>query len=284
MVIGWLADHIGITGGAEVSDAAFLAAVPDDVEIVHCPPGKRPPASVSGYVVNNCITYDDRWLEVLAQKPIVRHIHDLWPYGSPLIRRWLLDHAALVLFNSPKHRETFQFPVSAPCDYVHPPVDVARFRTAAREADERVVKRSGVIWFGRISVGKGIQNVADWALRTGTPVDFYGHCYEPLAMSQIVLPCRYCGAVGQDELPELLTRYKAFVHMPVKPDVCGRTAAEAWAAGLELELGGNADIDALYDWLDTKALQNAPRVFWAKVLETIGGHHYGTSKKRTPKG
>lgn len=270
MTIGWLADKMSITGGAEISDDAFLAAVPDGVEIVYCPPGKRPPANVSAFIVNNCVTYDDCWLEVFKRTLTVRHIHDLWPYGSPTIRRWILDHAALVLFNSPKHREIFQFPVSAPYGYIHPPVDVARFRQATKEADEAGI-REGTIWVGRLCVGKGIQNVADWALRTGTPVDFYGHCYEPMAMKQIVPPCRYCGVVEQDELPALLTRYRSFVHMPVKQDVCGRTAAEAWAAGLELNLGGNADVAALYDWLDAEALQNAPQVFWAKVLDAVGG-------------
>ena len=98
MVIGWLTDHItGISGGAEISDDAFLAAMPDGVRVIYCPPGKRPPPAVSGFVVNNCITYDDCWLEVLTKRPVVRHIHDLWPYGSPLVRRWILDHAALVI-------------------------------------------------------------------------------------------------------------------------------------------------------------------------------------------
>lgn len=257
--VGWLADHIGITGGAEISDDAFLAAAPAKVEIVFCPPNKRPSDDIDIFVVNNCITYGDRWGEVLCEKPVVKHIHDLWPHGSPRLRRWILDNAALLIFNSPKQEQTFQFPYTAAKTYVPPPVDVARFRTAGETE-----RREGVIWFSRLSMGKGIQNVVDWSLRTGQRVDFYGPCYEPLARAHVVSPSRYRGIVSQAALPALLARYETFIHLPVKADICGRTTVEAWASGLDLVLGG--DVEAFWRWIETADFQNAAQTFWQHVL------------------
>ncbi len=261
--IGWLADHIGIIGGAEISDDAFLAAAPADVEIVFCPPNKRPSGNIDVFVVNNCVTYGEQWIEVLQEKPIVKHVHDLWPYGSPRLRRWILSKADLVIFNSEKQERTFQFPYTTPRAFVPPPVDVARFR----EAGEQSSTREGIIWLGRLTMGKGIQNVVDWSLRMGRRVDFYGPCYEPLARAHIVSPSRYRGVVSRDELPTLLAQYETFIHLPVKSDICGRVAVEAWASGLELHLGG--DTEAFWKWVETADFQNAGATFWDCVLSVL---------------
>ena len=264
-MIAWLADHYtDITGGAELSDSAFVAAAPDGVEVLPWSPGKRPPLErIDGFVLNNCVFYGDPWLEIFKQRPVVKHIHDLWPFGSPYVRRWVLDNAALVVFNSPKQQELFQFPVGAPCAYVPQPVDVARFRAAA----EANGNRQGVIWLGRVEVGKGIQNVVDWALRNDTQVDVYGHSNSPMTHAQLVPPCRYCGPVAYGDLPELLARYEKFIHLPVKADVCGRVAVEAWAAGCELILGG--DVETFWKWVGMADFQNAATEFWEKILRAI---------------
>jgi len=273
VVIGWLADrYADIRGGAELSDDAFLAGAPEGVEIVCLPPNKRPPDGIDAFILNNCIFYGDPWLEVFKRKPVVKHVHDLWPFGSPYVRRWVLDNAALVIFNSPKHRQIFQFPVSAPYGFVPPPVDVERFRTAAAQAEVDGVPRRGTIWLGRVEIGKGIQNVVDWALRNDTPVDVYGQSSSPITQAQIVPPCRYCGPVAYGDLPELLACYERFIHLPVKADVCGRVAVEAWAAGCELVLGG--DVDAFWSWVKVADFQNAAGIFWDKIL---GALEYGRS-------
>lgn len=266
MVIAWLADrYTDITGGAELSDDAFLAAAPDGVEVLPWPPSKRPPLErIDAFILNNCIFYGDPWLEMLKQRPVIKHIHDLWPFGSPYVRRWVLDNAALVIFNSQKQRELFQFPVGAPYAYVPQPVDVARFRAAAEAYNG---DRQGVIWLGRVEVGKGIQNVVDWALRNDTPVDVYGRSDSPMTHAQLVPPCRYCGPVAYGDLPELLARYEKFIHLPVKTDICGRVAVEAWAAGCELILGG--DVETFWKWVEMTDFQNAGAEFWEKVLRAI---------------
>jgi len=260
--VGWLADRIGILGGADISDNAFIAGAPQDMEIVFCPPNKRPAPDVDVFVVNNCITYGEQWIKALQEKPVVRHIHDLWPHGSPRLRRWILDDADLIIFNSWKQETTFQFPYIAPMVFVPPPVDVARFREAGKTGH-----REGVLWLGRLSMGKGIQNVVDWSLRTGRQVDFYGPCYEPLARAHIVAPSRYRGGVSQDALPALLAQYQTFIHLPIKSDICGRVAVEAWASGLDLILGG--DTEAFWQWVETADFQNAATTFWKYVSSVL---------------
>lgn len=267
--VGWLHDDVGVIGGAELTRDILMSAAPEGTENVLCPPNKRP-LDIDVFVVGNCVFYHERWIEELSRKPVVKHVHDLWPYGSPVLRRWLLDNAALLLFNSPKQLSLFRFSAAAPYDFLPPPVDMGRFQEAAARAGDR----EGTVWFGNVSANKGIQYVVDWALRTGTSVDVYGPCYEPLTREQIVPPCSYLGPLTQDELPETLARYERYVHMPSKSDVCGRAAVEAWATGLELFFGGNADEDAFWGWLDivtAKGFQNAPTNFWKKVFNALNG-------------
>ena len=258
--VGWLADNLGIIGGAEISDAIFIEQAPEDVEVVRCPPDRRPSTDIDIFVLGNCITYGEQWIEALETKPVVMHIHDLWPYGSPILRRWILDEARLVLFNSPKQWDMFRYRVNVPKAYIHVPVDVEGIKRAVEEYDGR---REGIIWLGRVEAGKGVQYAVDWALINDKRIDFYGLVNDARARRSIVPPCRYCGQIAHSDVLGLLAQYDMFWYAPVLGDLYCRSVVEAQAAGLKMMLSG--DTHALWGWMNLNASANAPECFWTLV-------------------
>jgi len=262
--VGWLADSFGIIGGAEISDSIFIAHASQDVEVVRCPPSKRPPADVDIFVLGNVITYGKRWIEVLETKPVVMHIHDLWPYGSPVLRRWILNNAKLVMFNSPKQWDMFHYQVNVPKAYIHIPVDMEGITKTVKEYDG---ERKGIIWLGRIEAGKGIQYAVDWSLCNDKRIDLYGQMNDPHI--RIVPPCYYCGQIAHRDVPGLLAQYETFWYASVLGDLYCRSVVEAAAAGLKMVLVG--DTQALWDWLDFQASQDAPDTFWSFITGVAHG-------------
>lgn len=259
MKIGWLGDRI-ITGGTEMSCDDFKAAAPDWVsEIVDCPASKRPPPDIDAFIAESCVTYREQWTDELWDKPVICRISDQWPFGSTIFKRWLLDNARLLTFNSPIHRERFHYEIKAPWCLVPAPVDMERFRQAAQE------ERSGNVCVGRVEPAKGTHMAIDWALRTGEPLRLYGKEQSGYILwSELPERIRYMGELAYAEVPQILGSAQRFVFFPIGPESFGRTVAEASAAGCELVVDG--DIGALW-WLEHKpeAIEKAAQIFWTEV-------------------
>lgn len=238
--------------GMVLSVEAFAQASP--YELVPCRPDRRPPNDIDAFILHGDL-FDRRWIEVLADKPLMAHRHGGWYTGDPIMRRWVLDNADLVTFNSPKQRELFRFDVNIREDFVPLPIDVDRFMLRSND-------RKGTIYLGLIWPAKGIAYTVDWAIRNSHPVDFYGVAMAKSLLRDIVEPCRYCGPVDYGDVPATLAKYKRFVFFPHEPDLYARTVVEAWAAGCELILQG--DEKAFWDWFDPEACKLAPMIFWQK--------------------
>lgn len=263
VTIGWLADNPGFIGGTEISSKILIDAIPDWAQIIQCPPDRRPP-QVDAFIIQNCLSYTDRWVEELKEKPVIKQMRDRWHVGSPVLRRWLLDNSQLLIFSSPSHVENFPYELDAPYKLVPPPVDVERFRQAA----ELSKSRQGNIWIGRIHPAKGTGSAIDWAIRNGETIDFYG--YFGYTGNSFNIPgfAYYRGSYTQDELPDLLARYKRFIFMPLEPESFSRTTVEAWAAGCELVLDG--DIGALW-WIENRPydIASGAELFWEVVKDAL---------------
>ena len=260
MKVGWLVDYGLPVAGMVLQVRAYEAAKPDWVELVRCHPSKRPPDDIEAFVLHGDL-YPRRWIEVFQGKPLMAHRHGAWYGGDPILRRWVLDNANLVTFNSPKQKQLFRYTVRAKFRYIPTPVDVAKFRAAA-EAYKG--ERSGTLYLGLLAPIKGIPHTVDYAMCYDKPVDFYGAKLYPTSADVIVPPCRFCGPVPYEQVPDLLARYESFIFMPYDGDLYSRTVIEAWAAGCELILEG--DLKAFYDWLDGDKCQRAGEIFW----ETFG--------------
>jgi len=258
--IGWLEDRYNRTvGGAEISQRAFLDAAPDWAEVVYMPARLRPTFEVDAYIVHNSVGYGREWIEYLERAPVIRHIHDLWPWGDCVIRRWLLDNSRALFFNSPKQLELFGFSYSVPrVEFIPLPVNIQHYKDIARFS----LKRSGTCWISRIDPGKGIYYVLDWAVKNNERVDFYGFG-EPAMVSMIQSPGRYMGPLDHSDVPRTLARYERFICMPTSPDLYGRVMIEAWAAGCDLVTRG--DLRAFFDYFSPEKCQDAGRIFWETV-------------------
>lgn len=251
--------------GMILSVEAFAAGKPDDWELYPCVPDRRPPDDLDAYILHGDL-FDRRWTEALIDKPVMAHRHGAWHAGDPVFRRWILDNADLVTFNSPKQRSLFQYPVNVPEGFVPLPVDVARFRQAAKQSNER----KGTLFFGLIVPAKGIAAVLDWSLGPeGEPVDFWGVAPYPQLLRDIAPSCRYRGSVDFEKVPELLAQYKQFVFMPPDGDLYARVVVEAIAAECKPVLRG--DTEMLDGWLDLDACQTATQTFWEKARSVIDG-------------
>jgi hypothetical protein len=256
--VAWLADLSNTDGtgpgGAEMTQAEFRSASPKDAEVVYVP--KTGLDAVEGCdiaCVFNVAHYPEDTIQWLKGKRVVRYWNDVAPHGSPELTRWLLANSTNV-FCSPLHWERFPWRNGNDLEYhlIPPPVDLAPFRKAGDKSKHRAGACSVAPWRG---YGKVPFPVQEWA-RTNGPVDFYGagQCAPPGSVP-----------VPYDQLPELLARYQTFVYLPTLLEPFCRTAAEAWAAGLDLVLNGN--IGARY-WLEENpgAIDTALQDFWKLVL------------------
>jgi hypothetical protein len=245
MRVGWLADKPDHTGGAELTQAEFRAAVPDGVEIVDCVPGHIP--ACDRYVVHNCMQYDLEDL-TMCSGPTFKVWHDVGPWIRPEMRSWL-DANALAVCCSPLQAEYMR--IEAVC--IPPAVDLSRFEAAAESMNGN---RKGAVSVGSWrNYGKAPHKAAEWAQGNGG-IDFYGD--GPFAPPSS-RPIAYEG------MPALLARYETFVFLPSVIEPFGRTVAEAWAAGCEIVTNGL--VGARY-WIEEQpeAIETAAETFWGVVL------------------
>lgn len=248
MRVGWLSDQCTYIGGAERTQAEFRAAAPDYVEVVDCPAG----GVVQGldrYVINNCVTYSPEELcpqRLGALTPVFKYWNDIGPHITPE------QHGALALATpvctSPLQADRMKLDAVL----IPPAVPLDPFREAAENAGERQGAVSVGTW---MNPGKAPEAAAEWAAGNGG-IDFYGSGPYAPPGSQ---PVEY------DDLPEILARYKTFVHLPIWIEPFGRAVVEAWASGCEIVT--NRLVGARY-WIteEPDKLETASSDLWELVL------------------
>ena len=153
------------------------------------------------------------------------------------------------------------YPVNVPTEVVPPPVDLGRFREAAR----RSTRREGIIWIGAMHRHKGTLEAVHWARAHKEIVHFYGAGTAIPSQEQYVW---YRGPVGYDDVPKLMAGYEKFLYLPRVLDGFGRTVVEADAAGCELILNGLIG-SQWYLENDPAALENSAGRFWEIVKENM---------------
>ena len=244
--IGWLQQNIGVKGGAEMSCRALIDNAPAWANVIPCPSNKRPSDDIDAFVIQNSVTYGSRWIEELALKPVIRQVRDPWYAGSAHLRRWILDHARLLIFSSPMQREDIQrrYPFDKPTAIVPVPIDLEPFREAARPMNER----RGAVFVGRVDVFKGASTVVDWSLREEVPLLIVGN-NQYMDFGALPSWIRLAGEVPYKHMPEILGHAQLYVAMPEWPEAFGRSVAEAWAAGCKLVLRGR--VGAQY-WIENE--------------------------------
>lgn len=260
MRIGWLSDIPPFLGGAELVERDLIAAKPDGVEIVPCPPDAIS-QEVDGYVIHNCTSYKWFHAQELAKKPIIKQVHDVWMQGDFDLRTWLCQNAALMIFGSPLHREQAQYYVNCPTALLPVAMNLAEFKRLAMPD----FLRRGFCWIGRFDTGKGILETIQWAKEQGLEVDYYGYGYH---LPQVKETGRYKGELKPDEVPSIMALYEALILCPIDVEPFGRVVAEAWANGLDLVVNDN--VGAMW-WINNAPdqIEKGAAMWWDKVMTTI---------------
>lgn len=248
--VGWLVDEpVTITvGGAELTQAEFRVAAPDNVEIVDCPPGSVEPG-LDVYAIHNSVTYLAEDLESIKRAPAVKYWNDVGSWVHPEALAILAKHSTPVCI-SPLQAE---YMALKDARLIPPPVNLEWFEQAAANMNG---SRKGSVCVGSWrNYGKAPHRAAEWGAENGG-VDFYGD--GPFAPQGSHL-------VAYENMPALLARYRTFVFLPSVIEPFGRVVAEAWAAGCELVV--NNLVGASY-WLteDPDAIRTAAEDFWKLVL------------------
>jgi hypothetical protein len=264
--IAWLedpVDAIGYAGGAELDGASLREAAPDEAHITIMRPGQVRAGDFDAYVIGNCTHYEAHDIEPLGRvdAPLIKLMNDAWTEGYPVVRKWLLERTALVIFRSPMHRERFQFKYRGESALVPSAVDLELFRRARdRFGQERSSHRA--VWLANVLSpmrAGGISRARRWADERGVDLEEYG-----LGTKRGPLP--------YDRVPELLARSGWLVHANRDGfEPFSRVVVEAWAAGCSLAVD-EENTGALY-WLEERPddLERAGELFWQELARCIQG-------------
>ena len=259
MRVGWLVDDPGYRGGAELTMEEFKAAAPDGVEVVAHPASDLADDAghVDAWVVGNSVTYDARFVNVLATAPVIRYQNDLSYHGDQQLQGWLRENATYV-FCSPLHRAAFK-PHVERWEIVPPPVDLERFREA-RTGDARSPNACHVGQF--MYGGKAGFMLQEWSEANQTKINVFGS--GPFAPENTEWLTNR-GPLDYEEVPRVLASHETHVHLPTKIEPFGRAVVEAWAAGTKTVVNGNVGARYYIEEAREK-LETASSDFW-KIVE-----------------
>lgn len=244
MRVAWLQDKSASVGGAELTCREFLASAP--VEVVQIGPDQLDVASgCDRAVLHNVVSFPPETVERLGQIPIWKYHHDLGEWVHPQLQQDLHERA-IPIFCSKLQARTMGYPDGI-C--IPPAVDLEPFRAAAANAGER---RGAVTVGAWMNWGKSPERAREVA----PDVAFFGFG-----------PCSPAGtqAVDYEAMPELLARYRTFIHLPSVLEPFGRTVVEAWATGCKVVVN---NLVGAREWIETAPdkLDAAAADFWQVVL------------------
>jgi hypothetical protein len=242
--VAWLSDKVDTVGGAEMTAREFRAVAP--VEVVDVGPDELEVAARCDVVVaHNVVSYPPDTAQRLVGTRMFKYWHDTGPHLHPELAQGLY-RLATPIFCSPLQAAYMGFPGAA---WIPPALDLAPFRVAAENAGER---RGSVTVGAWMNWGKSPERCREVA----PDVEFYGFgpC-SPVGTTQV----DYC------DIPELLARYKTFIHLPSVLEPFGRAVVEAWASGCRVVT--NRLVGARH-WIENEPekLDTAGQDFWETVL------------------
>lgn len=243
MTVAWVTHHLprrktqewelpdGMVGGAEMTDAAMIAAAPSDVQVeVYGPDEWENALEADRIIITGTDLLTREAMHVLAQrKPIVWVHHQQQPSAS---RHELLAAADPFVTMSEAHSQIEAEWSGVFSEWCHGLIDLPVQPGEKHEA---------ALWAARNHPQKGRISARLWAMRSGIPLTEV--CDEP---RQVVL--------------DMMATHRWFVFLPKGFDSCPRTLIEAEAAGCEIvtnHLAGRRDPGDLREVIAYQAVK-----FW----------------------
>jgi hypothetical protein len=228
VTVAWVTHHLprtrqhewelpdGLVGGAEMTDAAMIAAAPSDVEVHLYGPDEWEKALEADRIIitgTDLLTRDA--MHALAQrKPLVWVHHQQQPSAG---RHELFTAADPFVTMSEAHSQVEAAWCGVFSEWCHGLIDTSTVQPAE--------KQDAALWAARNHPQKGRIGARMWAQRNDVPLTEM--CQEP---RQVVL--------------DAMAWHRWFVFLPKGFDSCPRTLIEAEAAGCEIvtnHLAGRRD-------------------------------------------
>jgi len=221
-------------------------------------------------VLNNITEFNPREIEwITSHKPYIRWEHG-YSYRRPKEKEFYLrifKNSLCNIFLSPLHFEEHRKDVPLENAMVMPsPMNVDLFK------DHNLDRDIDFLFVGRFSPPKGVTNVLNLSV-VNPDKAFYFTGSGPLeSFIRQYKNCTVLRDVPYEKMPELYSRAKKLVHLPLWPEPFGRVVLEAYLCGCELIVNGR--IGALsYNFPfhnESKVrtlLKEAPVQAWKKIGE-----------------
>ena len=164
----------------------------------------------------------------------------------------LFQNCELNIFLSPLHKRAYEhvYPDMQESICIPSPIDTRRF-----VPDEKTERRPGMaVAVNSLLPFKGVNNVLAYAAaHPELHFAFYGAKVDgPLKMPHNT---EYCGMVPNHKLPEVLSQFEFFVHLPETPMPFDRTVGEAYLCGCKLMVNNLVGATSFDWWTDRETVR-----------------------------
>jgi hypothetical protein len=228
-------------GGAEMTDAAYIDASPETVEIIHSNNWEAA-LDYETVIVAGTDALPNYAMHRLAEREPVVMLHHR--QSQTEARAKLLSSARMLICHTPRHLEietSWTSPRAAAWVISHH--DPSEFTTAPKE--------DFALWAARRDYQKGLDNAVRWASENKIKLETYWD--KP---REVVL--------------ETMSRAKHFVFLPNDFDAEPRTLIEAVLSGCEIHTNNLAGITSIPDWRNpdqmSELVSTANQRFWELAL------------------
>ena len=228
-------------GGAEMTDAGYIDASPEEVHLIHSDNWELA-LDYETIIVAGTDQLPNHAMHRLAQRNPVVMLHHRQTQTEA--RQVLLSSARVLICHTPKHLEmetAWTSPQSTAWVISHH--DLSEFTTATKE--------DFALWAARNEYQKGLDNALRWASDRGVRLETYWD--KP---REVVL--------------ETMSRARYFVFLPNDFDAEPRTLIEAVLSGCEIHTNTLAGLTSIPEWHNPERLaelvSTANRRFWEVAL------------------
>lgn len=216
-------------GGAEMSDAAYRAQAPDDVEIVVCGPQEWERALDCDRIVvtGTDLLSEQAMIRLADESPMVFVHHEQTESPGRMV---LLESAEPFVVHTPAHLDReLKWVTPKWSEMVLSYFDTSECHEAKKEPF--------AVWAARNHPQKGLMQARLWAHAAGFPlVILYEH--------------------DRSEVLQFMSRAQAFVHLPLTFESEGRAVMEAVLSGCVVQTNKNVGVTSIPGWDDKTRLRD----------------------------
>lgn len=251
-MIAWLTHHLPRTteepgipglyrGGAEMSDAAYLQAAPEEVKLYGPDQWREAIQHEKVIVTGTDLLTDEAMLELCKVKPVVMVHHK---QTRSLARQELINNCRKFIARTPRHLE-IELQWTSP--------KATAWVVSSFNPDDFVAKpkENFAVWAARLHQQKGPLEAMVWA-------------------SQAEIPLLMLYDKPRETVLEAMSRAKHFVFLPTDFDSESRVTIEAVLSGCEPHVNEHVGITSVSGWNDRDKLaelvSNSAKKFWEEAL------------------